>query len=174
MREPWSGTPNWLEAAGSGRVGFRRKEVSAMTTTTHKRSVHIDAPVETVFDYAKDPHHFYEAFPEKGRPVLVEVNTTPEGVGSTYTWEDSMFMIHIKGTVTRESCIPNERIVDHSSTGPVWTYTFEPDQTGTTLSLACEVSSKVPLADKVIDRVAWDGDRDLDTVLANMKKAIET
>ena len=60
------------------------------------------------------------------------------------------------------------------STGPVWTYTFEPDQTGTTLSLACEVSSKVPLADKVIDRVAWDGDRDLDTVLANMKKAIET
>ena len=145
-----------------------------MTTTTHKRSVHIDAPVETVFDYAKDPHHFYEAFPEKGRPVLVEVKTTPEGVGSTYTWEDSMFMIHIKGTMTRESCIPNERIVDHSSTGPVWTYTFEPDQTGTTLSLACEVSSKVPLADKVIDRVAWDGDRDLDTVLANMKKAIET
>ena len=144
-----------------------------MTTTTHKRSVHIDAPVAAVFEYAKDPHHFYEAFPEKGRPVLVEVKTTPEGVGTTYKWEDSMFMIHIKGTVTRESCIPNERIVDHSSTGPVWTFTFEPDPTGTKWSLAFEWSSRVPLADKVIDRVAWNGDRDLDTMLAHFKKSIE-
>ncbi len=29
-----------------------------MSTTTHTRSMHIDAPVATVFDYIKDPHHF--------------------------------------------------------------------------------------------------------------------
>jgi hypothetical protein len=92
---------------------------------------------------------------------------------STYTWRDNWFVFHIKGVMTREESIPNERIVDHSSTGPVWTYTFEPDPTGTTLSLGFEWSTKVPLVDRAIDRVAWDGDRDLDTMLAYMKKEIE-
>ena len=74
----------------------------------------------------------------------------------------------------REECIPNDRIVDRSSTGPVWTFTFEPDPTGTTLSLAMEYSTRVPLMDKAVDRVSWNGDRDLDTILANYKKEIET
>jgi hypothetical protein len=76
--------------------------------------------------------------------------------------------------MTREVYVPNERIVDHSSTGPVWTFTFKPDATGTTLSLACGVSSKVPLLDKLEDAVFWNGDRDLDAWLENFKKAIET
>jgi hypothetical protein len=76
--------------------------------------------------------------------------------------------------MTREGYIPNERIVDRSSTGPVWTYTFERDPTGTTLSLEFEYSTKVPLADKVVDRLSWNGDRDLDSILAHFKKAIET
>jgi uncharacterized protein YndB with AHSA1/START domain len=146
-----------------------------MTTTTHRRSVHIDAPVERVFDYAKDPHHFYEAFPEDdGSTNLTDVTLTPEGVVSSYTWKGKMFVFHIEGVMTREDCVPNERIVDHSSTGPVWTYTFEPHPTGTMMPLACEFSTRVPLADKVIDRVVWNGDRDLDAMLTNMKKAIET
>lgn len=145
-----------------------------MTTTTHKRSVHIDAAVATVFDYVKDPHHFYDAFPDEQGTTLTDVTLTPEGVVSTYAWKGKMFIFHHEGVMTREDYIPNERIVDHSSTGPVWTYTFEPDPTGTTLSLAIEYSTKVPLMDKVIDRVVWNGGRDLDTMLANMKKAIET
>jgi len=36
--------------------------------------------------------------------------------------------------MTREEYLPNERIVDHSNTGGVWTFTFEPDEAGTTLS----------------------------------------
>lgn len=32
-----------------------------MVKELHKRSVHIDAPVEKVFDYVKDPQHFWEA-----------------------------------------------------------------------------------------------------------------
>ena len=143
-----------------------------MTTTTHKRSVHIDAAVETVFDYVKDPRHFFNAMPGAG--TLTDVTLTPEGVGSTDAWKGSMFVFHIHGVMTREEYVPNERIVDHSSTGPVWTFTFEPDPTGTTLSLAFEWSTKVPLMDKAVDLVIWNGDRDLDTTLANLKKEIET
>lgn len=56
----------------------------------------------------------------------------------------------------------------------MWTFTFEPDPTGTTLSLAFEYSTKVPLLDKVVDAVSWNGDRDLDRVLSAMKAAIES
>ncbi len=145
-----------------------------MTTTTHKRTVHIDAPMETVFGYVKDPRHFYEAMSEGGSASLTDVTLTPEGVGSTYAWKSSMLLLHIHGVMTREEYILNERIVDRSSTGPVWTWTFEPDPAGTTLSLAFEWSTKVPLMDKVVDLFAWNGDRDLDTILMNMKKKIET
>ncbi|HEU4512652.1 MAG TPA: SRPBCC family protein [Nocardioidaceae bacterium] len=148
-----------------------------MTTTTHKRSVHIDAPVEKVFDYVKDPRHFWDAFPQsaRGHDTMTDVSLTPDaGVGSTYRWKGSMFIFHIEGVSTREEYIPNERFVDRSSTGPVWTFTFEPDPTGTTLSLAFEYSTKVPLMDKVVDRVAWNGDEDLDKMLANLKRATET
>lgn len=144
-----------------------------MTTTTHNRHVHIAAPVEKVFDHVEDPRHFYAAWPERGRPTLSDVKLTPEGVGSTYVWNDKVFVFHIGGTMTRQECVPNERIVDHSSTGPVWIWTFEPDATGTTLSLACTYSTKVPGADKVIDRVGWNGDRVIDTILHNLKAEIE-
>ncbi len=146
-----------------------------MTTTTHKRSVHIDAPVEKVFDHVKDPRHFYDALAgsERGRDALTDMRMTPDGVGSTYRWTSSKFGIHLKGVMTREEYLPNERIVDHSSTGPVWTWTLEPDPTGTTLTLAFEYSTTVPLMDKVVDRVGWHGDRDLEAMLAYMKSAIE-
>ena len=64
--------------------------------------------------------------------------------------------------------------MDRASTGGVFTYTFEPgDPTGTTLSLAFGWFG-VPIVGGVLDRVSWDGDRDLDLVLANIKKAIES
>ena len=146
-----------------------------MTTTTHKRSVHVDAAVQTVFDYVKDPRHFLNAMPgsDPARDAITDVTLTPEGVGSTYAWKSSMFGLHIHGVMTREEYIPTERIVDRSSTGPVWTFTFEPDPTGTTLSLAFEWTTKVPLVDKAADRVLWHGDRDLDIILATLKKEIE-
>ncbi len=145
-----------------------------MTMATHKRSVHIDAAVETVFDYVKDPQHFYNAFPGDRKDMLTDVTLTPEGAVSTYSWKGRMLGFHIHGVNTREEYIPNERIVDRSSTGGVWRFTFEPGPTGTTLSLAMDYSTKVPFMDKVLDHVAWNGDRDLDTILANLKKEIET
>lgn len=144
-------------------------------TTTHARSVHIDAPVEQVFDFVKDPPHFYAAFPdaESERDVLTDVHLTPEGVGSTYRWKTRVFGLPMHGVMTREDYRPNARIVDHSSTGPVWTWTFEPDTSGTRLTLRFDYSTKAPLMDKVVDRFAWRGDRDLDTILANLKNTIE-
>jgi hypothetical protein len=50
--------------------------------------------------------------------------------------------------------------------------TFEPDPT-VRICPWPEVPSKVPQPDKNLDRVTWNGDRELDIMLANMRKAIE-
>lgn len=104
-----------------------------------------------------------------------EVTLTPEGVGSTFTMLGRIVLLfYMEWVPTREEYIPNERIVDHASAGGVWAHTFKPaEPTGTTLSLAFGWSSRVPFVGEVIDRVSWDGDRDLDLVLATMKEAIE-
>lgn len=148
-----------------------------MVKELHKRSVHIDAPVEKVFDYVKDPLHFFEAFDEEWRRhmAVAEVNLTPEGVGSTVRMMGRTFLIfHMEWVLTRVEFVPNEKIVDHANTGGVWTFTFRPDETGTELTGAFGWSGKVPLVGDVMDKFGWNGDRDLDTMLANVKKAIES
>lgn len=147
-----------------------------MIKELHKRSIHIDAPVEKVFDYVQDPHHFFEAFDEDWRRhmALVEVKPTPEGVGSTFRLMGRMFLFfHMEWVLTREEYIPNQRIVDHANLGGVWISTMQPDETGTTLSMAFGWSSKVPFVGEVFDRLGWEGDKDLDLMLTNLKKAIE-
>ena len=149
-----------------------------MTITTRKRSIHIDAPVEKVFAHVEEPAHYYEAMAAtspKDPPRLTDVDMKPGGVGSTYRWIGHLWwLLYVGGTTTREEYVPNERIVDHSSTGPVFTFTVEPDASGTTLSLAVGLSTKVPLLDKLEDAVFWNGDQDLDAMLNTLKKAIET
>jgi uncharacterized protein YndB with AHSA1/START domain len=149
-----------------------------MTTQLHERSTHIDAPVEKVFDYVKDPHHFFEAFSEQDRAhmAIAEVNLTPEGVGSTFRIMGRMFFLfHMEYVATRKEYVPNQRIVDAVNAGGVWTYTFEPDDTGTTLSIGFGWTERLPRpAAELMDRMSWDGDHDLDLMLAAIKKAIET
>jgi uncharacterized protein YndB with AHSA1/START domain len=149
-----------------------------MTTQLHERSMHIDAPVKKVFAYVEDPRHFFEAFPEKDRAhmAIAEVNLTPDGLGSTYRVFGRMFFLfHTEYTATRMEYVPNERIVDAVGIGGVWTFTFTPDETGTTLSIGFGWTDRLPAAAaEVMDRLSWDGDHDLDLMLLNIKKAIET
>lgn len=148
-----------------------------MTKQMHERSMHVDAPVATVFDYVKDAENFFNAFPEKDRAhmALVEKNETPEGVGSTYRLMGRMFLLfHMEWTLTRQEFVPNQRIVDVAKIGGTWIYTFEPDGTGTKLTIGFGWSDAWPkLAAEVADRVGWNGDEDLDAILVNLRKAIE-
>jgi len=154
-----------------------------MSETTHTRSIHIDAPVEQVFDYVKDPHHFHAVM--NGAPgsratghvkaELTDVSMTPDdGVGSTWSFKGALFIFHFDATLTREEYVTNQRIVDSNrSAGATWTCTFEPDETGTTFSLGFTMSTTLPLIDKAADWLSWDANRDLDAMLAAWKQAIE-
>ena len=144
-----------------------------MTTTTHKRSIHIEEPAEKVFDHVKDPENLFEAMYE-GRSTIAAKEIAPDaGKGSTWQWQSHLLFLPFHGTMTREDYVPHERIVDRSSTGVLWTFTLEPDDAGTTLTMEVEVSSSVPFLDKIEDKVFWKGDQDLDTWLGRYQEAIE-
>lgn len=150
------------------------KGAVTMTATSHTSSIHIDAPVETVFEHVKDPQKQFDAYYQKEKPIIPAMEMAPDaGEGSTWQWQGHLLFLPIHGTNTREEYVPNKRFVDHSSTGPRMTFTFEPDQSGTTLTLFYEFDTKVPFLDKVTDTVVWNPDRDLGTWLSNLKAAIE-
>ena len=143
-----------------------------MTTTTHQGSIHIDAPVAKVFDYIKDPDKLFPAMPQE--MIVSEERMTPDmGEGSTYKVTGHLLFLPVSGTATRTEYVPNERIVDHSSAGPDYPFSVSQDGAGTTLAMLYEYSSTVPFLDKIGDKLEWNGDRDIDTWLRNLKQAIE-
>jgi carbon monoxide dehydrogenase subunit G len=147
-----------------------------MTTTTHQRSVHIDAPVEKVFAHVSDPENYFAAMREADPNMSGQITKKPAelGVDSTYEWSGRLLFVPIHAVVTRTQYVPNQRIVDHQPSGDVtMTHTTEPDGSGTKLTMRSDVSSKVPFLDKVEDRMTWKGDEDLDEILVAYKKAIE-
>lgn len=155
-----------------------------MSTKTHERSIHIDAPVEKVFDFIVDPTNAFGVIDEyhgsrltghmKG--ALTDVTLAPDGgLGSTWSMESKLFVFHVHGTFTRTEFVPNQRIVDHNADDDTtWSFTFDPDETGTNLTMAFSFSTKLPLVEKVADPIYWDGDRDLDAWLGILKQTIET
>ena len=76
-----------------------------------KRSIHIEAPVEKVFDFFKDPKTAYEA---AAMPFAIkDVKLTEEGVGTYYSWV--IPGLPVEGFDVYTEFIPNQRITDRSS-----------------------------------------------------------
>ncbi len=100
-----------------------------------KRSIHIEAPVEKVFDYIKDPRNTLEGFPEPFE--IKDVKLTEEGVGTYYTWASKTPGLRYEGFDVYTEFIPNQRITDRSSSGlgGDFTLSFEPEGSGTKLTM---------------------------------------
>ena len=84
-----------------------------------------------------------------------------QGVGSTWETTWRAFGLRLHAVVTRAECIPNKRVVDRASTGVTWANTNEQKPTGTTLSLAFAITTRMPLADKALNRVFSSQERQL-------------
>lgn len=143
--------------------------------TTHTRTTHVDAPVEKVFDQVKDIEQFLAALQALDRDLTVaDLTTTPEGVGSSAEWKSHVFGIPVTAHLTCEECATNQRIVYRSSTGPVWTLSVTPDQSGTTMGIEFEYHSKMPFFATIVDHTVWHPDRDLDRMLSTLKARVVT
>lgn len=98
-----------------------------------KVSYHIDAPVKTVFDYFKDPAS------DNGLGYeVIEARKTEEGVGTYLNWRMKVAGIPVyDGFEIITDVVPDKHITEKSSRAMVgtWEYGFEPEGTGTKLTM---------------------------------------
>lgn len=100
--------------------------------------IHIEAPVEKVFEFWADPHN-WTTFGSPGMEGVVpkEIVVSPEGVGTTHSWEERIAgrTYEVKGTFTEFE--RNRRIVDEYEGHLMgkFIYRFEPEGTGMQLTM---------------------------------------
>lgn len=140
-----------------------------MTTLT--RTITVEAPVEVVFDVLRDP----AALMGEGAlgAGVHDVERTPDGVGTTFSWETRVFGVHVAGTSEYTEVVPDRRLVLTASGGFVFVFGLEPDGDATRLTLSEQDVAKNPAA-AILDAVAMRlTAHDLDTWLAGVKAAVE-
>ncbi len=104
-----------------------------------KGSIHIEAPVETVFgfffDSFKDPAKLADLAP--GDTQYDDVKVTKEGVGTYMSWHAKIAGLPMRGFDVVTDVVPNKHISQRSSNAMVgtWDYDFEPEGSGTKLTL---------------------------------------
>lgn len=114
------------------------------------KSWHVDAPVETVFEYFKDP----EFGTELSLMNVHDVKVTKDGVGTNYGWDITMGPLRVGGFEVLTDVVPNKQIIERSSWSMfgTWLYTFEPEGTGTKVTIEVRPRSiwSIPLLDRLV------------------------
>ena len=100
-----------------------------------KRSIHIEAPVEKVFDFIKDPRYVPEGMTMHFE--VTDVKLTKEGVGSYYRWVSKTPVLRWEGFDVYTEFVPNQRITDRSSSSVVGeiSISLKPEGSGTKLTM---------------------------------------
>lgn len=100
---------------------------------TYEQSFHVEAPVAKVFDFFRDPTNWAALEPEGVQ--FKDVKVTEEGVGTHYSWAAKIGGVTLEGFNVFTESVPDRRITDMSSSSleGTWTYSFEPDGSGTKL-----------------------------------------
>lgn len=142
-----------------------------------KQSIHIDAPVEEVFDFYKDPRRAWSVMPDQmlASSELTDVKVTKEGVGTYYSWAVKVAGLRLQGFDVYTEFVPNKRITDRSSRMFVgtWTSTFEREGSGTRVTEQREPTSIWLLRpiDRLMDTVRESLNRQ---TLKKLKAQLET
>ena len=146
-------------------------------------SVEIDAPVEVVFDYVADPVQSTQAMARafQRRVRVTDVQTTPEGVVTSWTWGIRVVPpLFSSAKATRVEHIPNRRIVNrhNTATHDIDTISLEPTAAGgTRLTWHSELSSSIPLVESLAILMTARGrgyERQIADLLAIIKQDIES
>lgn len=137
-------------------------------------SIHVDAPVETVFDFLDDPRNHAEV-----TPSLAEVrNIEPlENGGKRVEHTYSMAGISLDGELVEERHEDNERMVFEMSGGLSGEITIETEEANGGTEITYSATYELP--GRVLSSVAEPfvrkyNERELRTTLENTKTRIET
>ena len=137
-----------------------------------EKSITIDAPVEKVFAYLRDPMSNLEIMPS-----MVQVSQVAgEGVGAEFRWVYRMAGMNLEGKSTVLEFVPDKRFVTQSQGGieSTWIWDFAPDNGGTRIDLAVEYTVPIPVLGRLAESlVVRQNERELETTLANIKERVE-
>ncbi len=138
-----------------------------------KRSIHIEAPVEKVFDLVKDPKNVWDI----AVPVYAvkDVKLTKEGVGTYYSWASKTPVLRMEGFDVYTEFVPNQRITDRSSSALTgdFTYSFEPEGSGMQLTIESHHRSfwRIPLLRELVE---WVDSAVTERFMSAVKAKMET
>lgn len=136
---------------------------------SYKQTIHLDAPVEQVFELFRDPGN-WQQFAGTGI-VYKNVLLTREGVGTTYEWVAKVAGVSISGFNVFTEFVPNKRITDKSSRAfeGTWAYTFEADGSGTKLTCQNQSASfwRIRPLSKLLD---WATAKTHEPVMARLQE----
>jgi uncharacterized membrane protein len=141
---------------------------------TVEKSILINVPVESVFAYWSQPTNHPEVWPS-----LVEVKDVqplPDG-GLTYQWVYKMAGVRLEGSTETVESVLDERIVLLSKGGidSKLTYSFQPEDGGTRMSVLVEYTVPVPVLGRLAERVIVKlNEHEAEVTLANLKARLET
>ncbi len=138
-----------------------------------KRSIHIEAPVEKVFDFVKEPRNLPEVEGMDPSPIK-DVKLTDEGVGSYYSSAIRVPGLRIEFFDVYTEFIPNQRITDRCSSSYFgdFTFSFEPEGSGMQLTIEAHSRSfwRMPPLRELVDWVrGMVTERTLSAVKAKME-----
>ncbi|MGE5287180.1 MAG: SRPBCC family protein [Micromonosporaceae bacterium] len=138
-----------------------------------KRSIYIEAPVEKVFDFVKEPRNLPEVEGMDPSPIK-DVKLTDEGVGSYYSWAIKIPGLRIEGFDVYTEFIPNQRLTDRCSLSFFgdFTFSFEPEGSGMQLTIEAHSRSfwQMPPLKELVDWVrGMAAERTLSAVKAKME-----
>ena len=143
------------------------------TMATLTRSITIDAPVDTVFDYALDIRQLWNM----KDVALTDVDIKPEGVGTSARLYSHLLGFHLEGGIEYSEVVPSQRIVAQVhffAEKPTWTFTFEPVERGTKVTAEGVWDVKLPVVGRPLERMmVKEHEPFLETMLANLKTRVE-
>jgi uncharacterized membrane protein len=137
-----------------------------------EKSVHVDAPLERVFAYLRDPMSNLEWLPG----MIKVTKVSGEGVGARFRWVYRMAGIALEGESTALEFVPNERFVTESKSGilSTWTWDFASKDGGTKIDLTVDYVVPIPVLGKLAEAVVVkQNERVLDTALENVRSRME-
>ncbi len=140
-----------------------------------KRTIEIKAPVQRVYDYLSQPANLLHIWPN-----MISVSNVVPGKGGVhdFDWEFKMAGFKFKGHAKTEEAQPGKLVVIRNESGIPSTFRWMYqglNGSGTRLNLDLQYTIPGPVIGKLAEAlVARINERDVDTLLANLKDVMES
>lgn len=141
------------------------------------QSIHIEAPVEKVFQWFRNPGNWQPSLsPDSRREKIAQVHVTQEGLGTFHVWAMTVLPgVRFEPFAVCTEFVPNKRIVDRWSLPfyGTYAYTFDAENSGTRVTLQRHPRSfwRLRPLDKLVDR--FEG-RSNEKFLGKLKQFMES